>query len=148
METGAERHARVERDGDGMGRARIRPGRAHEESADADRRDCRLPSLEPVLVLDFANGELADGSQTEGLEVPERIACVGDLRGGIYVLDEVRLHRVISAATRRDGNVDGDAVVTVATQDLAHRFDRLRVGGNGDLEPARSRRARCRPSRL
>ena len=80
--------------------------------------------------------------------MPERIACVGDFRDGIDILDEVCLHRVIGAATWRDGHVDRDAVVTVATQNLAHRFDRLCVGGNGDLEPARSGRASCHPSRL
>jgi hypothetical protein len=57
---------------------------------------------------------------------------------------------VIRAAARRERKLDGDPVVAITTQDLAHGFDGLRVGGNGDLEPADpgGRRATRRPSRL
>jgi len=46
---------------------------------------------------------------------------------------------VIGAARRVEGQLDGNAVVTEATQDLADRFDSLGVGGDRDLEPARMR---------
>jgi hypothetical protein len=148
VETGAERHPRIEGDGDRAFLLRVGPGRTDEEPTDVDRRDRRLPRLEPILVVDRADGEFPDRTEPERLQVAERVARVGDLREGIDVLDEVRLHEVIGAAARRDRKLDRDPVVAVATQDLAHRFDRLRVGGNGDLEPARSCRASCHPSRL
>ena len=150
METGAKRHPRIQRDGDRAFLLRVGPRRPDEEPADMDRRDRRLPCLEPVLVVDRADRELTDRSEAERLQVAKRVAGIGDLRDGIHILDEIRLHGVIGAPTRRDRNLHRDAVVPVATQDLADRLDRLRVGGNGDLEPAdtRARRASCRPSRL
>ena len=113
-----------------------------------DRGDRGFPRFEPVLIVDGADRELANRSEAEGLQMAERVARVGDFRERVDVLDEIRLDEVIGAAARRDRKLDRDPVVAVATQDLAHRFDRLRMGGNGDLEPARSCRASRHPSRL
>ena len=98
MKAGAERHARIERDGDRPGHARVRPRRSHEEPADLNGRDGRLPGLEPILVLDLADRELADWSEAEGLEMPKRVTRVRDLREGVRVVDEIRLDDVIRAA--------------------------------------------------
>ena len=65
-----------------------------------DRSDRRLPGFEPVLVVDRADRELPDRTEPERLEVAESVARIGDLREGIHVLHEVRLHRVIGAAAR------------------------------------------------
>ena len=119
-----------------------------QERADAHRRERRLPCLEPILVVDGPHRELADGTESERLEMAKRVARVRDSREGVTVLNEVRLHGVIGAAARLGGDLDGDAVVTETAQDLAHRLHRLRVRGNGDLEPADLRRASSHPWRL
>ena len=145
MQTGSERHPRIEGDGDRAFLRCVGPRRTDEEPADVDRRDRRLPRLEPILVIDRADSELADRSESERLQMAECVASIGDLRGGVGVFDEVCLDRVIGSAARRERKLDRDPVVTVAAQDLADRFDRLRVRGNTDLKPTR---ASCRPSRL
>jgi len=119
-----------------------------EETADPHGRDRRLPGLEPVLVIDSANGELPDRPEPERLEVAERVARVRYLGERVTVLDEIRLHGVIRSAARLDGQIDGDTVVAEAAQDLAHGFDRLGMRRDGDLEPADPRRASSHPSRL
>ena len=119
-----------------------------EETADPHGHDRRLPGLEPVLVIDGADGELPDRPEPERLEVAERVARVRYLGERVTVLDEIRLHGVIRSAARIDGQVDGDTVVAEAAQDLAHGFDRLGMRRDGDLEPADPRRASSHPSRL
>src|SRR6185503_941338 len=136
MQARAERHARIEHDLDHAVRvARLGPRRAHEETADAQRRELRLPRLEPVLLFDLLRGELADRPEPERLEVAERIANVVHLRDDLAVVEEVRLHGVIESAARLDRKVDGDALMTDPREDLAHGLDGLSVGGDGDLEP-------------
>ena len=64
----------------------------------------------------------------------ERVAHAAHADARDPVVDEVRLHDVQSGGLER--LLDGDAVVADATEDLAHRFDRLRVRRDRDLEPA------------
>jgi len=139
MEPGAECHPGVEHERDRAIVARVRPGWTDEERADANRRERFLPGLEPIRVFDLTHRELADRPEAESLEMSERVAHIGDLREGLRILDEIRLHGVIGAARRVEGQLDGDAVVTETAQDLADRFDSLGVGGDRDLEPARMR---------
>jgi len=58
---------------------------------------------------------------------------------------EIRLHDVERAGLER--LFDGDAVVADASEDLAHRLDRLRVRRDRDLEPTNGLRISARGGR-
>src|SRR5512143_757961 len=136
METGAEGHAGIEHDGDRIAARHLDPRRSYEEPSYPKRRELGLPRLEPVFLLDLARDELADRTETEGLQVPERVLRVVHLGDAFGIHRHVRLHDVIRAAARLDGKLDRDALMTDAREDLAHRFHRFRVRGHRDLEPA------------
>ena len=134
MEAGPERHARVERQHDGVAGVDLRPGRSHEERADADGLERGLPCLEPGLLLDLTDAEVADRAEAEGLKVAEGITDPTDADARDPVVDEVRLHH--RGRQRVERLFDRDAVVADAPEDLAHRFDRLAMRRDRDLEPA------------
>jgi len=140
MQAGPEGHAGIERQHDGLARIGVGPCRPHEERADADRLERRLPGLEPLLIGDLADLQLADRTEAERLQVPERVADASHADAGDLVVHEVRLHDRERRAVER--LLDGHAVVAHAPEDLAHGVDRLRVGRDRDLEPADLRRVR------
>src|SRR5260221_9862538 len=134
MEAGAEGNAWVERQHDRVARVDVGPGRAHQERSDADRLERRLPGLEPVLVLDLLDQQVADRTEPERLQMAERVAHAAHTDARDVVVDEVGLHEVQRVSLER--LLDGDAVVADPAEDLAHRFDRFSVRGYRDLEPA------------
>ena len=77
---GAERHPRVEREDHVVRLAAVAPpGRPdHDPPADPQHREVRLPRVRPVLLVDHAAGEFADGPQPEGLEVAQLALRPGD----------------------------------------------------------------------
>jgi hypothetical protein len=72
----------------------------------------------------------------------ERVTHVVHLRDDLAVLQQICLDRVLSTANRFERQVDGDALMADARQDLGDRLDRLRTGGYDDLQPCSSRSAR------
>src|SRR5207245_2250275 len=108
--------------------------RPHEERPDADGLERRLPRLEPRLLLDLSDGEIADRPEAERLEMAERVAHTPHADARDLVVHEIRLHDGRRRGIER--LFDGDAVVAHATEDLAHRFDRLAMRRDRDLEPA------------
>jgi hypothetical protein len=141
MQPRAERHARIEHDLDRAIRAgRLRPRRTHDEAADAQRGELRLPRLEPVLFLDLLRRKLADRPEPECLEMAKRVPDVIHLRDDLAVVEEVRLHGVVEPAARLDRQIHRDALMPDARQDLAHGLDGLGVDRDRDLKPASSRR--------
>ena len=65
VEAGAEGHARVERDDDVIPRGLVLPPGRPDDDAAADAQDGEvlLPRLRPVLLVDVATCEIADGTQ-------------------------------------------------------------------------------------
>jgi hypothetical protein len=84
----------------------------------------------------------------------EGVAHVVHLRDGFAVLEQVRLHRVIHPTARLEREIDGDALMADAREDLAHGLHRFGAGGHAQLQPAARRHVRVlaraairRPSR-
>ena len=97
MQPRAEGHARIERQ-DHIPRSRMMsPPRGPDDEVltDTQHREVLLPGGRPILLVDRLDGELADGPQPEGLEMPQvtphRID--GSLRGGGIERREVRPQR-------------------------------------------------------
>src|SRR5438552_10391852 len=134
MEAGPERHARVERQHDGVAGIGVGPRRADEERTDADGLERGLPCLEPGLLLDLTDGEIADRPEAERLKVAERVADPTDADARDPVVDEVRLHH--RGRQRIEWLFDRDAVVADAPEGLAHRFDRLPMPPDRHPAPA------------
>jgi len=141
MQPRAEGHARIERQHDGITGIGVGPRGPHEERADPNGFERRLPGLEPRLLLDLADREVADRPEAEGLEVAERIADAAHADARDAVVDQIRLHDMERTGLQR--LLDRDAVVADATEDLAHRLDRLNVGRDRDLEPPNGLGVRC-----
>ena len=89
------------------------------------------PSTE---VLRDAGAHVADRAEAERLEVAERVTHPAHADAGDVIVHEIRLHDMERAWLER--LFDRDAVVADAPEDLAHRFDRLRMRRDRDLEPA------------
>ena len=79
MQPGPERHPRIEREDDVVGRpAMAPPGRPDDQPpADAHDREVGLPGVCPVGLLDDPGAQLADRAQPECLEVTERLGHLG-----------------------------------------------------------------------
>jgi hypothetical protein len=65
--------------------------------------------------------------------VAERVANVVHLRHDLAVVEQVRLHGVVEAPARLDRQIDRDALMTDAREDLAHGLDGLSVCGDREL---------------
>ena len=157
MEPGPERHPRIEREDDIVGRASMAaPRRPDDQSpADAHDREVRLPGVGPVGLLDDPRPELPDRPQSERLQMAERLGDLGHRaigRGPVA-------RRQVGAHGGRPGRIQPGAETLVhelergldrcparrhPAEDLADRLDRLDVGVDRQLEPG-PRTARGRP---
>ena len=148
MQPGPERHARVEREDDVVGRPAVAPpGRPDDQPpADAHDREVRLPGIRPVGFLDDPGPQLADRAQPERLEVAERLGHLGrgSLRGRPVARREVgpddrrparvepRSETLVDQLERR---LDRRPAGRRPTEDLADRLDRLDVRLDRQLQP-------------
>src|SRR5207245_4507050 len=73
MQARAERHARIEGEDDIAGLTAVAaPGRSNDETApDSEHREVRLPCLGPVHLVNDACLDIADGPETERLEMTQ-----------------------------------------------------------------------------
>ena len=138
VEAGPEGHARVERDdhlvGDG---AMPPPGRPDDDPpAEPQDREVALPGVGPVVLVDLARLQLADGAQPEGLEVAKVGLDLRDVGGGRAVIG----HRQVGAHDGRAAGIDAGSQPLVdelergldahaagrdPREDLRDRLDRL-----------------------
>ena len=83
MQTGAEGHARIERDDDVVGCPLVvAPGGLDDDAPpQAHDREVLLPGAGPVLLVDLAHLQLPDGTQVEGGEVTQALSSHRD--GGL-----------------------------------------------------------------
>ena len=153
MEAGPERHPRVEREDDIVGRAAVAPpGRADDQpAADPHDREVRLPGVGPVGLLDDPRAQLADRTQPERLEMTERLGHLGSrpFGGGPVASREIGTHdrrpariepRAETLVDQLERRLDRRPAGRRATEDLADRLDRLDVRLDRQLQPRARRR--------
>src|SRR5450759_4545129 len=148
MKPRTESHARVQRQNHVAGERPVAAPRGANDHAppDSQHREMALPRLGPVFLANEARLQLADGPQSEGLEVAQgsRSSADGGLDVRRIAAGQVsphdrrfgRIHdRAESLVGETEARLDARATGREAGQYLADGLDGLDVGGDRQLNP-------------